>query len=177
MASHSVTPSATVFMSLLVGDCLTAKSVLLHNGLQRGLLHLTPLSQGWLSQPRDWANRLWARNTHVLDSQLTGLCFDSPDIASARTHREHSFPHFLYFCMTSLQTRMWRAPLLLVSTSMATWPDSIGNVFTELLLRNDHLCLLNYSGFQRTCHETMFVWEVLPTFWTYMFLHLQVRNV
>jgi hypothetical protein len=29
----------------------------------------------------------------------TEFCFDSPDIASARTHRRHRFPHFHYFCL------------------------------------------------------------------------------
>jgi hypothetical protein len=32
-------------------------------------------------------------------SRLAGLCFDSPDTASASTHREHGFPQFIYYCM------------------------------------------------------------------------------
>jgi hypothetical protein len=77
------------------------------------------------------------------------------------------FPQLSRFCMTSLQTWTWHVPLLHVSAAVVTWPGSHGNVFTELLPCSGCLCWLNYSGFQRTCHNM----KILSSWiWSYIIL-------
>jgi hypothetical protein len=80
--------------------------------------------------------RLWSRYSTLLPhGKLLSTDFDSPDIASAQTHREHRFPQFLYcgmhnFCYADV-------------------------VFTVPWSSNDHLYWLNYSSFQWTCHNIL----------------------
>jgi hypothetical protein len=163
-ASNAVAPSASVFhcfTSSLAALYLTVNTAFLSNDLKTiKLLRFQRLHQRRLSNN---SLRLGLSLDFSLTSRLgpTGWCFDSPDIASARTkqktpclcwcgwrgipwsavaalsawHRtawQHRLPQLSYYCVTSPQTRTWRVPLLRVSEAVITWPGSRGNVFTVI---------------------------------------------
>jgi hypothetical protein len=53
----------------------------------------TPSGGVYLTTDSGWFVCLWTL------ARLTSLCFDSPDIASSQTYREHRFPQFLCCCV------------------------------------------------------------------------------
>jgi hypothetical protein len=78
-------------------------------------------------------------------------CFNSPDIASSRTHREHSFQQNFYCFMTSLSSRTaykksFPGVLPLVTLRGGTY-SFVASLFIVPLPSNGRLFSLNYSGF------------------------------
>jgi hypothetical protein len=74
-ASHVVAPSASVFTSLLAGDCLTTNSMLLHNGIKhRERLRLPCLHQGRqsaMTSDLDWS--VWMQTLSRLSTDFSRL--------------------------------------------------------------------------------------------------------
>jgi hypothetical protein len=121
--SNAVASSASVFTSLQAGDFLTYNSALLRNELQQWEAPPppTPPPEVTLTTASGSDSSVCLPAFRLsLDSLLglTGLCFNSPHISSARTHRVHRFPQFLYCRVTSLQTRTWLVPLLRLSVAV-----------------------------------------------------------
>jgi hypothetical protein len=58
--------------------------------------------------------------------------------------RKHQFPLFIYWCVTWLQKRTWRVPLLHVRVAVVTW---FGIATQQPSL------LITYSDSQPTCHN------------------------
>jgi hypothetical protein len=81
-ASKAVDSSASMFTSLMAGDCLTTNLALLRNGVQQwGLLSLLRLRQGVIVCDD-------LRSRTLLGSRLTQLCSGSSDREVGRNNRK-----------------------------------------------------------------------------------------
>jgi hypothetical protein len=152
MASNAVGPSAYMFHSSgprLAGTFLTTNSMMLRNDLQLWellcLLHLHP-----------------GRLSH--SSLRFGLvCLPADSLSTLNTEWLSCVPILhIQPCMDPQRTPLPTILLLLhdvtadtdVMCFSATCKRGHGNVFTELLPCNSHLCWLHNSGSQQTCDST-----------------------